>query len=127
MQISKLDNRSKSKLLGIFVLVGLIILIPITSENFNDENKIHISIHISSVLLGMFLSVVAILTWYEFRTSRLLSVMCAFITITSVEVFSIISFVISDVPPKPNLDSLVIHGLIFAMLSFFVLGIFRSD
>lgn len=127
MQISRLDNRSKFKLLGILVLVGLTILIPITSENFNDGNKIHISIHISSVLLGMFLSIVAILTYYEFRTSRLLSVMCAFIAITSVEMFSIISFVLSEIPPRPDMDSLVIHGLILAMLSFFALGIFRSD
>ena len=127
MQISRLDNRSKFKLLGILVLVGLTILIPITSENFNDENKIQVSIHISSVLLGMFLSIVAILTYYEFRTTRLFSVMCAFITITSVKIFSIISFVLSEVPTSPDLDSLVIHGLIFAKLSFFAVGIFRSD
>ncbi|MBT8251420.1 MAG: hypothetical protein KJO99_01110 [Nitrosopumilus sp.] len=127
MQIARLDNRSKSKLLGILVTVGLIILIPITSENFTDENKIHISIHISSALLGMFLSIVAFLTYLEFKTTRLFLVMCAFITITSLEIFAIGSFVLSDIPPTPNIDSLITHGLIFTMLTFFAIGIFRSD
>jgi len=127
MQISTLDNRSKSKLLGILVVVGLLVLIPITNENFTDENKIHVSIHITSSLLGLFLSIVAFLTYLEFRASRLLFVMCAFITITSVELFAIILFVLSDVPPTPNIDSLITHGLIFLMLSFFAIGIFRSD
>lgn len=127
MQIARLDNRSKSKLLGILITVGLIIIIPITSENFTDENKIHISIHISSVLLGMFLSIVAFLTYLEFKTTRLFLVMCAFFTITSLEIFAIGSFALSEIPPTPNIDSLITHGLIFAMLTFFAIGIFRSD
>ena len=118
MHVSRLDNKSKSKLLGILVLSGLVILIPITSENFTDENKIHISVHIASTFLGLFLSLVAVITYFEFKTSRLFLVFCAFATITSVELFSIISYI---------LDTLVTHGLIFTMLSFFVIGIFRSD
>lgn len=109
------------------MLVGLVVLIPITSENFTDENKIHISIHISSTLLGVFLSIVALVTYFEFKTTRLFLVLCAFTTITAVEIFSIISFVLSEIPPTPDSDSLVTHGLIFAMLSFFAIGIFRSD
>lgn len=127
MQVSRLDNKLKSKLLGILVLVGLAVLIPITSENLTDENKIHILIHISSTLLGIFLSLVAFVTFSEFRTTRLFLVLCAFTTITTVEVFSIISFILSEIPPSPNMDTLITHGLIFAMLSFFVIGIFRSD
>ena len=127
LQISKLDNKSKYKLLGFLIIVGLLILIPITSENFTDENKIHISIHISSTLLGLFLSVVAFVTFFEFRTTRLFLVMCAFITVTCLEIFSIVSYILSEIPPVPNMDSLITHGMIFAMLSFFVIGIFRSD
>ncbi|KEQ55991.1 hypothetical protein AAA799E16_01688 [Marine Group I thaumarchaeote SCGC AAA799-E16] len=127
LQISRLTNKSKFKLLGALVLVGLVVLIPITSENFTDENKIHISIHISSTLLGVFLSIVALVTYFEFKTTRLFLVLCAFTTITAVEIFSIISFVLSEIPPTPDSDSLVTHGLIFAMLSFFAIGIFRSD
>lgn len=127
MHVSRLDNKSKSKLLGILVLSGLVILIPITSENFTDENKIHISVHIASTFLGLFLSLVAVITYFEFKTSRLFLVFCAFATITSVELFSIISYILSDIPPTPNIDTLVTHGLIFTMLSFFVIGIFRSD
>jgi len=127
LQISRLTNQSKFKLLGILVLVGLIIFIPITSENLTDENKIHISVHISSTLLGFFLSIIAFLTYIEFRKTRLFLVMCAFISITTLEIFSIISFVLSEIPPTPNTDILITHGLIFTMLLFFVIGIFRSD
>ena len=127
LQVSRLDNKSKSKLLGILILVGLVIFIPLISENFTDENRIHIFVHISSVLLGLFLSIVALITYFEFKTSRLFLVMCAFATITSVELFSITAFILSDVPPTPDVDILITHGLIFTMLSFFVIGIFRSD
>lgn len=109
------------------MLIGLLILIPLTSENFTDENKIHISIHISSTLLGVFLSLVALITYSEYKTTRLLLVLCAFVSITTVEIFSVASFVLSEIPPTPNIDSLITHGLIFAMLLFFVIGIFRSD
>ena len=122
-----MDNKSKFKLLGILISIGLIVLIPITSENFTDDNKIHISIHISSTLLGLFLSIVAFVTYFEFRNTRLFLIMCAFTTITILEIFSVISFVLSELPPSPNVDSLITHGLIFAMLSFFAVGIFRSD
>lgn len=127
MQVSKLDNKSKFKILGILVLIGLVVLIPLTSENFTDENKIHIFIHISSVLLGLFLSVIALITYLEFKTTRLFLVLCAFATITVVELFSIVSYMLSAVPPTPDTDTLITHGLIFTMLSFFVIGIFRSD
>ncbi|ABX13571.1 hypothetical protein [Nitrosopumilus maritimus] len=127
MQVSTLDNKSKFKLLGILVLIGLVILIPLTSENFTDENKVHIFIHISSALLGLFLSIVALITYSEFKTTRLFLVLCAFATITTVELFSIVSFILSHTPPTPDVDTLITHGLIFTMLSFFVIGIFRSD
>lgn len=127
MQVSRLDNRTKSKLFGLLISVGLIVLIPVTSDNFTDDNKIHIGFHISSTLLGMFLSIVAFLTYDEFRTTRLFLVMCAFFTITTLEIFSIATYALSEIPPTPNFDSLITHGLISAMLTFFVIGIFRSD
>jgi len=127
LQISTLDNKTKSKLLGVLIVIGLLVLIPITSENLTDKNKFHISIHISSSLLGMFLSIIAFLTCLEYRTTRLFLVMCAFTTITSLEIFSIISFAISDVPPIPSVDSLITHSMILMTLLFFAIGIFRSD
>lgn len=127
LQISRLDNKTKFKLFGILISIGLIVLIPITSNNFTDDNKIHIAIHISSALLGLFLSIVAFLTYFEFKTTRLFLVMCAFSTITVLELFSITTYVIAEIPPTPDIDSLITHGLISAMLSFFAIGIFRSD
>ena len=127
LQIERLSNATKFKILGAIVAVSLLILIPLSSPNLSLENQYHVALHISSVIVGTFLSIMGILTYKAFRTTRLLLVMCAFMSITSLELFSIASFILAPHPPIIESDSLITHGTILVMLIFFAIGIFRSD
>ena len=127
LQIERLSNTTKFKILGAVIAVSLLILIPLSSPNFTLENQYHVVLHICSVIIGTFLSIIGFLTYKAFRTTRLFLVMCAFMSITSLELFSIMSFIMAPHPPIIESDSLITHGIIFVMLLFFAIGIFRSD
>ena len=88
---------------------------------------LYFAVHLVSVILGLFLSIVGALTFLEFRTMRLLLVFCAFSAVTVAELVSLVSFAVPILPLDNGLDSLIVHLMILLMLSFFSLGIFRSD
>ena len=127
MQKSQLDNKTKSKILIISIIAVLMISLPLSFSNFMLGNGFHVSIHITAIILAAFLVVVGFLTYREFRTRRLFLVMCAFFAITIAEIVTLSTFVFSFMEPNTNLDSLITHGLILLMLSFFAVGIFRRD
>lgn len=127
MQKSQLDNKTKFKILiGSFIAVILISL-PISFSNFLNGNGLHVGIHIAAIILATFLSIVGLFTYKEFRTGRLFLVMSAFMVILVAEIASLSSFLISELPFKATIDSLITHSLILVMLSFFSVGIFRRD
>lgn len=53
--------------------------------------------------------------------------MCAFYAVTAAETFSFINLVSPFIPSSMGLDGIIAHTLILLMLTFFVIGIFRSD
>ena len=110
LQIERLNNTTKFKILATIIVVALLILIPLSSPNFTLENQYHVALHISSVIAGTFLSIMGFLTYKTFRTTRLMLVMFAFMSITSLELFSIVSFIVAPHPPIIESDSLITHG-----------------
>lgn len=127
MQKSHLDNKGKSKILFLFAIILGAITIPLSIPHFIEGHGIHIGIHIASIVLGSFLSVVGAMTYLEYRTSRLLFVMGAFTAITTAEIVSTANFLLFFQESYISMDSLLTHGLILLMLSLFSLGIFRTD
>ena len=127
MQKSQLDSKTKSKILIGSFLVVIAISIPFSLPDFLNGNGLHISIHISAIILAAFLSTVGLLTYKEFRTGRLFLVMSAFLTIMVAEITALTAFIFSEATTKSTLDSLITHSLILIMLSFFSVGIFRRD
>lgn len=83
--------------------------------------------HLVSLILGLFLSIVSGLTFFEFRTKRLFLIMCAFSAIVIAEGVSLLNFIIPIMPMDYNIHSLITHLMILLMLSFFSVGIFRTD
>lgn len=53
--------------------------------------------------------------------------MCAFYAVTAAEAFSFINMVFPFIQATMGLDGIISHTLILLMLTFFVIGIFRSD
>ncbi|TBR12155.1 MAG: hypothetical protein EPO62_00505 [Candidatus Nitrosotenuis sp.] len=88
---------------------------------------LHAAIHIISIALGTFLSVVGLFTYTTFKTKRLFLMMCAFYAVTAAETFSFVNLVFPFIPSSMGLDGIIAHTLILLMLTFFVIGIFRSD
>lgn len=127
MQKGHLDNKGKSKILFLLALLFGGTIIPLSISHFIDGHGLHIGIHIASIVLGSFLSVVGAMTYLEHRAVRLLFVMGAFSAITIAEIVSAVNFLLFFNDSYINMDSLVTHGLILSMLSLFSVGIFRTD
>jgi len=127
MQKSTISNEKKRNLLLIITCCTFLLSVGFSlSRNFSDD-LIYFVIHTVSIILGLFLSIVSALTFSEFKTRRLFLILCAFVAITLAEGVSIINFVIPIMPMDDNLHSLVTHSMILLMLSFFSIGIFRTD
>jgi hypothetical protein len=127
MQTSHLDTKGKSKILFLFAIVLGVITIPLSISHFIEGHGIHIGIHIISIILGSFLSVVSAMTYLEYRTKRLFFILGAFSAITIAEIVSTANFLLFFQESYIDTDSLLTHGLILLMLSLFSLGIFRAD
>lgn len=123
-----LDHRAKSKLLIVSsFLIGLSSL-PFAYPHVFGGHGIYFAIHVASISLGTFLTLVGFFTYREFQTTKLFLVMCAFLAVTVGETFSFINnMIVPLIPSSFGPDAIISHGLILIMLSFFVLGIFRSN
>jgi len=127
MQKAYLDIKGKYKILTIISAVLILISFPYFFPHFVHGHGLHVGIHLASVILGLFLSIVGVLVYLEYKTKRLFLMLCAFCAITLVEIVSSVNIVFLFWPSHTNMDSLFTHGLILATLSFFAVGIFRTD
>ena len=127
MQRSPIDMKTKSKVLFYSLIAVIISTAPLSFSSFSDGNELHVLIHTSAIVLSVFLSVVGFMTYRAFRTTRLFLVMCAFVSICLAEILALSLLVFTHSVSVSNYDSLITHGLILLMLSFFAFGIFRRD
>ena len=127
MQKTHLNNRGKSKILIIISCALISLCVPLFLPHFEQGHGIHTIIHISGIILGSFLSVVGAITYLEYKTPRLLLVFLAFLAITIAEILSAANMLFVLWPFYASIDSMLTHGLILMMLTFFSIGIFRRD
>ena len=127
MQRIQLDRRTKLRILFFVSAVFLTSSIPIFYPHFMHGHGLHMGIHTASIILGSFLSVVATITFFEYRTTRLFLMMCAFLAITSAELVFALNTVFVFWASYTSTDSIVTSGMILLMLAFFSVGIFRTD
>lgn len=127
MQKSTLTIKNKTNLLLVLALAIILISIPIGLDNIDSSKIVYYAIHVVSVIFGLFLSLIGIITFLEFRNTRLLMVFSAFVAITVAESVSLINFIYPFFQSTYSIHDYITHGLIFIMLTFFVIGIFRSD
>lgn len=127
MEKAPLTYKTKSKLLLIsFLIIGLSSL-PFAFPHILVGHGIYYMIHVASISLGAFLSLIGFFTYKEFRTARLFLVMCAFLAVTVAESFSFVNMIIPITPSPIGFEGIISHGLILLMLTFFASGIFRSN
>lgn len=127
MQKPALTIKDKTNILLVVAVAVLLISVPIGFESINSSERGYYAIHVVSLIFGLFLSVLGFLTYLEFRSTRLLMVFGAFVAITVAESTSWINLFYPFFENAYGIHGYVTHGLILVMLSFFIIGIFRSD
>ena len=127
MQKPTLSIKDKSKILVTLTVVALVISVPLGFEKVDFSERGYYAIHVVSVIFGLFLSIVGIITYLEFKNTRLLMIFSAFLAITAAESASLANLVSPMFETTYGVHDLITHGLILAMLSFFIVGIFRTD
>lgn len=127
MQKPALTIKDKTNILLVVAVAVLLISVPIGFESIDSSERGYYAIHVVSLIFGLFLSVLGFLTYLEFRSTRLLMVFGAFVAITVAESTSWINLFYPFFENTYGIHGYVTHGLILVMLSFFIIGIFRSD
>ena len=127
MQKASLTNKQKMKLLLGMAVGGMALFAAFSTFSNLRQDLTYFGLHLASVILGCFLSVVGALSFMEFRTKRLFLVMCAFIAISLAECVSLFNFAIPMMPIDANAHSFITHSMVLLMLAFFAFGIFRTD
>ncbi|MCV0410105.1 hypothetical protein [Nitrosopumilus sp.] len=127
MQKPTLTIKNKTNIL-LTITVGVILIsISLGFDTIEASERGYYAIHVVSVIFGLFLSVLGFLTYNEFKNTRLLMVFGAFVAITISESTSWINLIYPFFENTYGIHGYVTHGLILTMLSFFIVGIFRSD
>lgn len=127
LQSTGLNTRTKSKMLMASSLIIALALLPFAFPHILIGHGSYFAIHIASISLGTFLSIVGFFTYREFRLLKLFLIMLAFMAITIGEAFSFVNMITPFFASTFGFDSLISHGFILLMLTFFVVGIFRSN
>lgn len=127
MQKPTLSTKDKTNVLLIVAAAILLISVPIGFEKIDSSERGYYAIHVVSLIFGSFLSILGFLTYREFKSTRLLMVFCAFVAITIAESTSWVNLFYPFFENTYGIHGYVTHSLILVMLSFFIIGVFRSD
>jgi hypothetical protein len=118
---------SRPKLLAIITLViTAIMVVPVILPHITDRSTIyHILLHLASLIIAIFLVVVSILAYLRNRSSRLLFMMFAFVSLSVIEAMYLfdVSSNIEDIV-IPGVDIEVSHVIFLVTLTLFGLGVF---
>ena len=121
---------SKPRLLAIIAAVVIAALaVPVIIPHLTDTSIIyHLLLHISSIIIAVFLSVVSILSYIRNRRFRSLFMMSGFILLSIIE-----SMYLFDVSSNtqdiviPGVDIETSHVIFLVILTFFGIGIFKVN
>jgi hypothetical protein len=118
---------SRRKLLAIITLViTAIMAVPVILPHITDTSTIyHILLHLASLIIASFLGTVSILAYLRNRSSRLLFMMFAFISLSIIEgmyLFDVSSNIEDIVIPVVDIE--VSHVIFLVTLTLFGLGVF---
>ena len=118
---------SRPKLLAIITLViTSIMAVPVILPHITDTSTIyHILLHLASLIIAIFLGIVSILAYLRNRSSRLLFMMFAFVSLSIIEGMYLfdVSSNIEDIL-IPGVDIGVSHMIFLVTLTLFGLGVF---
>ena len=127
LDLSKITS-SRPRLLGIITIVIIAIMaVPVILPHVTDISTIyHILLHLASIIIAIFLGVVSILAYLRNRSSRLLFMMFAFVSLSIIEAMYLLD-VCSNIEDViiPGVGIEVSHVIFLITLTLFGVSIFR--
>jgi hypothetical protein len=129
---TSLQNITASKY-KLFIIISVsvvsILVIPVILPHITHPNIIyHISLHIVSLIIATFLSVVSILAYKRSRGVRLLFMTLGFLSLIVIEILYIFYSMIGIediIIPVVNIE--IPHVILFIMLTLFGIGVFKVN
>lgn len=117
---------SKPILLGLVTLLVIGVVTPLVLPHLSHPSMIyHIVLHVASVVIGVFLSIVSLLAYSRSRTHRLLFMTLAFMALALVEFLYLLdSSGISDFSIE-GID--LTHIILLGMLTLFGFGVLKVN
>jgi hypothetical protein len=123
-----LENKSTLLSIVIFAVVG-ILSVPLLMPHISHEFQFfHILLHLSGIIIAVFLSIISAFAYSKARTRRLLFTMIAFSLFVVSEVFSVIDAAWQYTYYLGAFSSAELgHILMICTLGMFALSVFRRD
>ena len=123
------QGASKPMLFGLTAAIVVGIVGPLVLPHVAHESMLyHIFIHIASIIIAAFLSVVSVLAYRRAGGSRTLFMALGFMALGVAEVFYLFqSAGILTTLEVPNLNIEASHIILLAMLSMFGLGVLKVN
>lgn len=123
------DSVSKPILLGLITALVVGVVAPLVTPHATHPSMIfHIILHIASLTIAVFLSIVSFLAYRRNTSARLLFMALGFTTLAAVEFFYLLdatgSLVMFDIP-EINVE--LPHVILLVMLTMFGLGVLKVN
>ncbi|HEY7109588.1 MAG TPA: hypothetical protein VH415_09190 [Nitrososphaeraceae archaeon] len=120
---------SKVKLFGLICLLVVAMTIPITFPHFTHPSMIyHIILHIASLAIAIFLSLVAVIAYTRKGRARLLFMALGFVTLAILEVLMLLSSTGNlQEPMIPAVNVELPHVVLLVMITLFGIGVLKVD
>jgi hypothetical protein len=121
-------STSKPKLLSIIaILVIATLAIPVILPHITHQYMIyHILLHIVSVIIAIFLTIVSFLAYKRNKSKRILFMTFGFISLTAIE-FLYLFHATANIEDLivPIVDAELSHVILFVMLTLFGIGVLK--
>ena len=123
------DSLSKPIMLGLVTAIVIGILAPLVIPHVTHPTMIyHIMLHIASLTIAVFLTIVSVLAYRRSAGARLLFMMLGFIALAAVEFLYLLdSTAIMNVFNFSTLGIELPHVILLLMLAMFGLGFLRVN
>lgn len=123
------NSLSKPIMLGLITALVIGVVAPLVVPHVTHPSMIyHVILHIASITIAIFLSIVSVLAYAKIRTTRLLFMMLGFMTLALVECFYLLdatnALPMLDIPMT---DIELPHVVLLIMLTMFGLGVLKVN
>ena len=120
---------SKPIMLGLITAIVIGVVAPIVMPHLGHPSMIyHITLHIASLTIAVFLSIVSLLAYFRSAGARLLFMTIGFMALAFVEFLYLLDA--SAIVSTPDISALSIelpHVILLGMLAMFGLGVLKVN